>query len=109
MAEITDKLPHKLTLDERKRLDLTGTREEMDRNFGRLLWLCRQLLEQNLPHEIRCLTGEGVIVHFVDHEDSLTKALDDLLCRPAAPGGTLRDRVNGGVWQFHVGGGEHEN
>ena len=27
MAEITDKLPHKLTLDERKRLDLTGTRE----------------------------------------------------------------------------------
>ena len=27
MAEITDKLPHKLTLDERKRLDLTGARE----------------------------------------------------------------------------------
>ena len=89
-------------------LDLTGTREELDRNFGRLLWLCRQLLEQNLPHEIRCLTGEGVIVHFIDHEDSLIKAVDDLLCRPAAPGGTLRDRVNGGVWQFHVGGDGHE-
>ena len=89
-------------------LDLTGTRETIDLTFGRLLWLSRKLLEQNLHHEIRCLTAEGVIVHFVSREESLMKALDDLLCRPAAPGGTLRDRVNGAVWQFHVGGDDHE-
>lgn len=89
-------------------MDLTGTAGEIDVKFGRLLWLGRQLLEQNLPHEIRCLTAEGVIVHFIDHDTSLIQAIDDLLCRPAAPGGTLRDRINGGMWQFHVGGSDHE-
>ena len=89
-------------------MDLTGTPAEIDRKFGRLLWLSRQLLQQQRPHEIRCLTAEGVAVHLVSNENELTGALDDLLCRPAAPGGTLRDRVTGTVWQFHVGGDADE-
>ena len=89
-------------------VDLTGGPDQIDLKFGRLLWLSRKLLEQKLSHEIRCLTAEGVIVHFVSDDTTLMQALDDLLCRPAAPGGTLRDRITGNLWQFHVGGDDHE-
>ena len=89
-------------------IDLCGERQEIDVNFGRLLWLSRQLLEQGRNHEIHCLTADGVIVHCIGTEAQLLSALDDLLCHPLSPAGTLRDRVNGAVWQFHVGGNGHE-
>ena len=85
-------------------MDLVGTPEQLDVTFGKMLWLSGKLLEQNLEHEIRCLTGDGIIIHPVSNENQLTSALDDLLCRPAAPGGTIRDRAAGTVWQYHVGG-----
>lgn len=104
LREPMEPVPDRLVLT----VDLTGTPENIDLKFGRLLWLGRRLLEEKLPHEIRCLTADGVMVHSVSDEDSLISALDDLLCRPAAPGGTLRDRVSGSVRQFHVGGSDHE-
>ena len=89
-------------------VDLKGTPDEIDLKFGRLLWLSRKLLEQDMPHEVRCLTAQGVIVHAVADEHTLIKAIDDLLCRPAATEGTLLDRATGAVRQFHVGGDCHE-
>ena len=85
-------------------MDLLGTRADLDRTFGQMLWLSGKLLEQGMVHEIRCLTGDGIIIHPVSDPAQLTSALDDLLCRPAAPGGTIRDRAVGAVWQYHVGG-----
>ena len=89
-------------------LDLCGTPEELDRKLGRLQWLSLDLLEQHLPHEIRCLTGSGVIVHFISNEKELTAAMDDILCHPLVSEGTLRERMVGAVWQYHIGGDGNE-
>ena len=86
-------------------MDLHG---DIDRKCGQLLWLSRNLLEQQLTHEIRCLTGDGVMIHAVTNENELISAIDGLLCQPMAPGGTLRDRVTGAVWQYHIGGDADE-
>ena len=86
-------------------MDLSG---DIDRKCGQLLWLSRNLLAQDLAHEIRCLTGDGVIIHDVTDENKLMTAMDNLLCHPMAPGGTLRDRVTGAVWQYHIGGDADE-
>ena len=86
-------------------MDLSG---DIDRKCGQLLWLSRNLLAQDLAHEIRCLTADGVIIHDVTNENELMTAMDDLLCHPMAPGGTLRDRVTGAVWQYHIGGDADE-
>ena len=86
-------------------MDLAG---DIDRKCGQLLWLSRNLLEQQLAHEIRCLTADGVIIHDVTNENELISAMDDLLCHPMTPGGTLRDRVTGAVWQYHIGGDADE-
>ena len=86
-------------------MDLHG---DIDRKCGQLLWLSRNLLEQQLAHEIRCLTADGVIIHAVTNENELISAIDCLLCHPMAPGGTLRDRVTGAVWQYHIGGDADE-
>ena len=93
----------------RDRLVLTvDLKDDIDRTFGNLLWLSRTLLQQHLDHEIRCLTADGVLVHPVSAEAELTAAIDDLLCHRAVTEGTLRDRVAGAAWQFHVGGDCHE-
>ena len=86
-------------------MDLHG---DIDRKCGQLLWLSRNLLEQKLAHEIRCLTADGVIIYSVIDENELISAIDGLLCHPMAPGGTLRDRVTGAVWQYHIGGDADE-
>ena len=54
------------------------------------------------------LLVQNVIIHDVTNENELISALDDLLCHPMTPGGTLRDRVTGAVWQYHIGGDAHE-
>ena len=82
-------------------MDLKGN---IDFKCGQLLWLSRNLLEQQTEHEIRCLTADGVVIHAVTNEDELTAAMDDLLCHPMITAGTLRDRVAGAVWQYHIGG-----
>ena len=82
-------------------MDLNGN---IDRKCGNLLWLSRTLLEQDMIHEIRCLTADGILIHPVTNENELTSAMDDLLCHPIAAEGTLRDRVHGAVWQYHIGG-----
>ena len=81
---------------------------DIDHKCGHLLWLSRNLLAQDLAHEIRCLTADGVIIHDVTNDNELMTAMDDLLCHPMAPGGTLRDRVTGAVWQYHIGGDADE-
>ena len=89
-------------------MDLSGTPEELHRKFGRLLTVSRHLLENDLRHEIRCLTAGGPVSHTVTNETELTAAVDSLLCCPAVKDGTLLNTETGADWQFHIGGGSHE-
>ena len=85
-------------------MNLRGTDEELDRKFGRLLWLGRQLLIQELCFEIHCLTAEGLLTFSVSTETGLLKAVDTLLCTGAAKSGDLKDRSIAASWHCHIGG-----
>ena len=85
-------------------LNLRGTPVELDRKFGRLLWLGSKLLEKETAFEIRVLTGDGICGYPISSEQELTAAVDELLCRPAAREGDLRDKPCRASWQYHIGG-----
>lgn len=89
-------------------MHLRGTPEETDRKFGRLLWLGNTLLEQEVPFELRCLTGKGVLTWSIPDPASLQKAIDTLLCQPAAPEGDIRQQGACAPWHCHIGGGEDD-
>ena len=89
-------------------MTLGGSPEELDRKFGRLLWLSRYLLEQGLSHELRVLTGAGLPVFPIGNEGDLTKAIDTLLCTPAVREGSIRERSYSASWQYHIGGDADE-
>lgn len=89
-------------------MTLGGSPEELDRKFGRLLWLSRYLLDQGLSHELRVLTGTGLPVFPIGNEGDLTKAIDTLLCTPAVREGSIRERSYSASWQYHIGGDADE-
>ena len=88
-------------------MDVSGKPEELDRKFGRLLWLGTYLLEQNVPFEIRAMTGKGLESRRVASEQDLNKALEELLCSGPAAGSVLEHSF-AASWQYHVGGGADE-
>ncbi len=90
------------------RLDLTGTSEELDRRFGQLLWLGRQLNEKNLSFQVQCLTASGLETRHVAGEMSLRRTIDELLACPKAVGGPLQSMPQMAAWQFYIGGGADE-
>lgn len=89
-------------------MTLRGTPEELDRKFGRLLWMGNFLLERSVPFEIRTLTGDGVRCLPVADDRELSKAIDALLCAQAAKEGSIRDRAYAASWQYHIGGDADE-
>ena len=89
-------------------LNLRGTRQELDRMLGRLLWLGSQLLEENLHFELRALTGAGLLTFSIGEESQLNKAVDSLLCSGISPEGDLREREYAAAWCCHVGGDADE-
>ena len=89
-------------------LDLTGTADQIDRKFGRLLWLSQDLLNRGLRHEIHCLTGDGPVRHTVNQESDLIIAIDTLLRCPWADEGTIAGDETAASWQYHIGGDADE-
>lgn len=89
-------------------LHLRGTPEVLDRKLGRLLWLGNRLLEQELPFELRCLTGNGVLNWNIGEVSTLHKAVDSLLCQPVAEEGDLREQSFSARWYCHIGGAADE-
>ena len=85
-------------------MHLRGTEEELDRKFGRLLWLGSTLLGQEVPFELRCLTGNGVLTYAIGEEAALQKAIDTLLCQRPAPEGDIRQQGCAALWHCHLGG-----
>ena len=86
------------------KLDICGTAAELDLKFGRLLWLGGYLLEQNIPFEIRALTGHGIETRAVKEPRDLQRSVDELLCAPPAAEGSIRDREYAASWQYYIGG-----
>lgn len=88
-------------------MTLRGTPQVLDRKFGRLLWLSRELLEKQLRHEVCVLTGSGTLTLPVTDEAALEKVMDTLLSQPPA----LKDAQWSefrAAWQYRIGGGEDE-
>lgn len=85
-------------------MDLNGTAAELDRKFGRLLWLGNYLLEQDVPFEVRALTGRGIENWRVKDLSELQKCVDELLCATPAAAGSIRNRAYAASWQHHIGG-----
>ena len=85
-------------------MNLRGTAEELDRKFGRLLWLGGYLLDQNIHFEIRALTAEGVQSHPVGCEKELRDGIDALLRQAPAAEGDLRELGWRASWHCHIGG-----
>lgn len=84
-------------------MDLCGTPEELDRKFGRLLWLGNRLLENQVSFTVLALTGNGVESWQVSTQWALTECMDVLLCAPFVKEGSVRDKPCAGR-QFWIGG-----
>lgn len=84
-------------------MNLRGSHAEIDRKFGRLLWLGNRLLGRALRFQLRTLTADGILTYTVGSEQELRKAMDDLLCRGAAKEGDLRNS-DSAAWHCHIGG-----
>lgn len=89
-------------------MDVTGTAEELDRKFGRLLWLGNYLLERSVAFEVRAMTGKGLESFPVMHQTQLRKAAESLLCSDKAEIGSVREHSFAASWQYHIGGGPNE-
>lgn len=88
-------------------LILRGTPEELDRKCGQLLWLSEYLLERDIPHELRILTGEGVRLLPVTDGESLHQAMKTLLSQRPAAADEVLEPVQAG-WVYRIGGGPDE-
>ena len=89
-------------------MNLRGTEEERDRKFGRLLWLGKRLLDQNMPFSLCCLTGNGTMNFSVAEESQLHSVMEQLLCQPVTTG-DLRESLAQSPGQYHIGGAPDEN
>ena len=85
-------------------LDISGTPEELDRKYARLLWLGNRLLASEVSFEVLALTGNGIETWGVQAQWSLERCLNDLLCAPFAPEGSVTERNIAAAWQFTIGG-----
>ena len=84
-------------------MNLRGDPEVLDRKFGRLLYLGRHLLEQNIQFELRVLTADGIRAFPVEEERQLDRAIDTLLCARVCPG-DIREQNYRASWKYHIGG-----
>lgn len=89
-------------------MDVCGTAEELDRKFGRLMWLGSFLLEQNIPFRIRVLAQEGILSFPVASEGDLKGAIDRLLSCGPARSGSVTDGEYAASWHHHIGGASDE-
>lgn len=87
-------------------LCITGDAKELDEKFGRLLHVCRQLLEWNMLHEIGVISADAIERHPIENEAQLIDTVDRLL--HYSPVDEEQDFPAFGVWTYTVGGRAHE-
>jgi len=89
-------------------MNLSGTPDALDRKLGRLYWLGNHILHQDVPFELRALTGNGILSFSIEDSQELSRAMDTLLCTNIATEGSIRDRCYSASWQYHIGGAPDE-
>ena len=89
-------------------MDITGDGETLDRKFGQLLWLGRLLNAQEIPFEIRVLTGQGIVTCPIDGEAALNQAIHRLLRATPVREGSILDHSQAAAWHRHMGGEPYE-
>ena len=89
-------------------MELRGDHEILDQKMGKLYWLSEKLLQKGMPHELRVLTGKGMLQERVTSEQEMNHAIDALLDAPV----TLSDEKVAPsqwvIWHYHIGGGTDE-
>jgi uncharacterized protein (DUF58 family) len=88
-------------------MELRGSPAELDKKLGKLQWMSDYLLQKEVPHQIHCLTRQGIEVFSVSDETQLHKAIDLLLCARPATEDKLPDTIRA-AWRYHIGGDSHE-
>ena len=85
-------------------MDLMGTLEELDRKFGRLLWVGQYLFDQELPFELRVTTGTELAVFSICTQKELHRAVRLLMHAPLAGSAGELEGTTASVWHCHIGG-----
>ena len=87
-------------------LTLSGDPAVLDKKLGQLVWISRSLLQKQLTHQVRCVTGNGLVTFTVENENALDKCMRELLCAPLGEGEV--ELPEGLFWQHHIGGDSYE-
>lgn len=87
-------------------MTLSGTPDQLDKKLGQLLWTSRILLREKCPHQIRCLTGKGMVSFSVNSESELEQGLCELISMPCATEGNISEATDA-LWQQNIGGEAH--
>lgn len=87
------------------KLDLCGTADELDRKFGRLLWLGNMLVERGISFTVLAMTGNGIETWSVTSPWSMENCLRELLTSPSArDGASVAEKKLHSQWQISIGG-----
>ena len=89
-------------------MELRGTPEEIDRKLGNLHWMSNYLLQQEIPHQIHCLTQRGMEQFCIADAQQAQEAVDALLCAGKAPT-EAAPACSAAAWRYHIGGDGHES
>lgn len=87
-------------------VSLSGDPQTLNTKLGQLLWTSHALLEQQMEHEVQCLTGKGILTFEVGSEQDLEACLQTLLGAQLTQSDSKPE--NQALWQQHIGGGTHE-
>lgn len=90
------------------RIELSGSEDVIDEKLGKLLWVSQHLLDKHLPHQILCLTGNGILRCPVSDPTSLQEALTSILTAPMAPADAHLPKDDGSAWCCQIGGDRDE-
>ena len=85
---------------------LYGTEGELDRKFGRLIYLANYFLEKNLTFELQCHTGHGNECYTINSRTEFSEALHRLLQSPLLAE-DMTSTVNAS-WHYRIGGDPYE-
>ena len=85
---------------------LRGTPEDLDHNFGQMLWLSDYLLEKGITHALRVLTGNGIVLLPVANAQMQKEALYKLLSAPCALDFEVMEPTDAS-WRYQIGGDRH--
>jgi len=88
-------------------LELRGSEKELDAKLGKLRWVSLYLLEKEVPHQIQCLTGRGMVNLEVTEQRDVLRAMDTLLKTPVAEE-FAQPEYGYASWRYHIGGDEYE-